>query len=133
MTVLPDDDLDPWHEQAACRNTRHPDVWYPDKEQTHTIRAAKMVCKQCPVRAECLQAAFDNGEPFGIWGGYTFEEREVIRRNNGIPKNKPPQIFPHGTESGYQKHRRLGEVPCALCAKAGLVAKQNRRANGKKG
>lgn len=127
MTVLPEDDYDDWREHAACRNTRHPDVWYPDKEQIHTIRAAKIVCKQCPVRADCLDAAFDNGEPFGIWGGYTPQEREVIRRNNGIPKRKPPELWPHGTEAGYKRHRRRGEPPCALCVRGSNAAKAKRR------
>ena len=38
------------------------------------IRNAKLLCHQCPVRAECLGVGLE--EEWGIWGGYIRSERE---------------------------------------------------------
>jgi WhiB family redox-sensing transcriptional regulator len=36
----------------------------------------------CPVREECLQAALEIREPYGIWGGLTEgERREYVLRS----------------------------------------------------
>ena len=44
--------------------------------------AAKRVCRSCPVRAECLEFALDNGESWGIWAGYTDMELRRIRHDD---------------------------------------------------
>jgi hypothetical protein len=36
-------------------------------------------CHQCPVQRSCLISALQNDERFGIWGGYTPEERKRMR------------------------------------------------------
>lgn len=43
------------------------------------IAAAKAVCGRCPVAAKCLDWALRAGEPAGIWGGTTAEERRLLR------------------------------------------------------
>lgn len=37
------------------------------------------------------------------------------RGNPGVKRNRPARC---GTTSGYQRHRRLGEVPCRECTDA---------------
>ena len=32
-------------------------------------RSAKLVCRSCPVVAECLADALDSRTDFGVWGG----------------------------------------------------------------
>ncbi len=39
---------------------------------------ALAVCKRCPIRAECLEAALTNGEEYGVWGGTLPEERADV-------------------------------------------------------
>ena len=43
------------------------------------VAEAKAVCRACPVRAECLEAALQRHETHGIWGGATERERDGIR------------------------------------------------------
>lgn len=60
--------------------------WFPivyNKETIATTKMAISICRQCPVRQECLSYALRN-EGFGIWGGMTEREREVERRKRGI-------------------------------------------------
>jgi WhiB family redox-sensing transcriptional regulator len=55
-----------WVKDAAC--LEHPDLsWYPDRGAD--VREQKRICDGCLVRVECHQAAIDNDERHGIWGG----------------------------------------------------------------
>lgn len=75
--------IDPrdWAADAACLGT-NPELFFPVStfgpalEQT---AAAKRICHQCPVRADCLDWALRVGEAYGIWGGTTPEERRFLR------------------------------------------------------
>jgi len=117
-----------WRDHAACAGASA-NLFYPAKDDIVSIRLAKLTCKSCPVSTQCLNAAIDNGEPDGIWGGYTTDEREIIRVANKWPKKSPPTVFPHGTEAGFQRHRRAGTRPCRLCSDASLT---QRRARGRR-
>lgn len=44
----------PWAEQASCGQA-DPEEWYPD--QGGSTRTAKRICRDCPVRVECLRDA----------------------------------------------------------------------------
>jgi WhiB family redox-sensing transcriptional regulator len=60
------------------------DFWPDDSDLASNMRA-KAICKDCPVKLECLQHALDNDEA-GIWGGTTEKERRSLlrrRRRNG--------------------------------------------------
>ncbi len=78
--VLPFD-ARPWVEQAACA-TVDPELFFPEKggSARHQVRAAKDVCDQCPVTAECLADALATDEVFGVWGGRTPTERQRLGR-----------------------------------------------------
>ena len=43
-------------------------------EQNH----AKRICRNCPVRTECLAYALDYGMEYGVWGGMTERERRSL-------------------------------------------------------
>lgn len=66
-----------WTEDALCAQT-DPEAFFPEKGQS--TRNAKGICRQCPVRAECLTWALDNNERFGVWGGLSEQERDGLRR-----------------------------------------------------
>lgn len=70
-----------WQLDGACR-TRSPEIFFhPEGERGPARRnrahAAKVVCSQCPVLANCRRHALDVREPYGVWGGLTEEEREA--------------------------------------------------------
>ncbi|WP_026341130.1 WhiB family transcriptional regulator [Actinomadura atramentaria] len=62
--------------QAACRNS-DPDALFV---QGAAQNRAKLVCRGCPVRTECLADALDNRIEFGVWGGMTERERRALLR-----------------------------------------------------
>ncbi len=39
---------------------------------------AKEMCRSCPVIAQCRTHALAVGEPYGIWGGLSESERELL-------------------------------------------------------
>jgi WhiB family transcriptional regulator, redox-sensing transcriptional regulator len=75
-------DLWEWQFDGACRS-EGPDVFFhPDRERGPSRRnrdkAAKAVCRRCPVLAACREHALKVHEPYGVWGGLTEHEREAL-------------------------------------------------------
>lgn len=72
-------ELPAWTDRGACRAPGiDPSIFFPG--QGEDARPAKDICARCPVSAECLEFALDNGERFGIWGGTSQRERRAIHR-----------------------------------------------------
>ena len=69
-----------WQDRALCAQT-DPEAFFPEKGGS--TRDAKRVCRECEVRAECLEYALENDERFGIWGGLSERERRRIKRQAG--------------------------------------------------
>lgn len=71
-----------WRDDAACRDTGGDLFFHPDSERGPARRrrdaAAKAICATCPVIASCLDWALSVGEPFGIWGGLSTEDRAQL-------------------------------------------------------
>jgi WhiB family transcriptional regulator, redox-sensing transcriptional regulator len=83
---LSDDDDQGWQQRALCAQT-DPEAFYPEKGGS--TREAKRVCLACPVRQDCLQAALDNDERWGIWGGTSERERRKMKRARMAPATRP--------------------------------------------
>ena len=65
-----------WTTRAACKGTEPDELFVQGAAQNR----AKLVCRGCPVRTECLADALDNGIEFGVWGGMTEKERRALLR-----------------------------------------------------
>lgn len=83
-----------WREQAACLGYPHNDndPWFFDEETPGFKRARKVArtfCRVCPVRRECLtyaltwEADHPRARQYGIYGGLTPHERELLTRRTG--------------------------------------------------
>lgn len=70
-----------WRVDAACRPLDSA-IFFPDRTayRNNDVAGAKAVCRRCPVREECLEAAMDGREKIGIWGGLTPLERANLHR-----------------------------------------------------
>lgn len=74
-----------WTDSAACRASGvDPELFFPVSETGmaahRQVAQAKAVCGRCPVAGQCLEWAVRTGEPEGIWGGTTPDERRRLRR-----------------------------------------------------
>lgn len=73
-----------WSEHAVCGDVNgglDPDLWFAEELSAASDRAhAKQLCQSCAVRVECLKSALTRNERFGIWGGFTTDERDAARR-----------------------------------------------------
>lgn len=65
-----------WPALGRCAGSDPDALFVQGKAQ----REAKVVCKACPVIAECLADALDNRTEFGVWGGMTERERRALLR-----------------------------------------------------
>ena len=67
---------------VPCQETRDVNVFFPDPTDTQAILNAKSYCDRCLKSAECLTFAIDTQTNYGIFGGFTEEERRRIKRRN---------------------------------------------------
>lgn len=81
-----------WQARASCRGP-HAIVFFPPShserkdERIERERAAKEICRPCPVRQECLDYAIKIREAHGIWGGLNEAERkQIIDREIADPR-----------------------------------------------
>jgi WhiB family redox-sensing transcriptional regulator len=81
-------DLWDWQLEGACRGVSPEVFFHPEGERGPRRRnrdaQAKAVCADCPVVAECRSHALEVREPYGVWGGLTEGERELLY--DGIPE-----------------------------------------------
>jgi WhiB family redox-sensing transcriptional regulator len=61
-----------WQENARCAEI-DAEAFFP--EHGGSTREAKKVCFSCQVQIECLLYALKNKERFGVWGGFSENER----------------------------------------------------------
>lgn len=62
-----------------------PDLWFA--ESPVDLERAKQLCGACPIRRECLAAALDRQEPWGVWGGEIFDRGSIVARKR--PRGRP--------------------------------------------
>jgi WhiB family redox-sensing transcriptional regulator len=67
-----------WVSKARCRSTDPDELFVPGAAQ----RNAAVICRHCPVIAECLADALDNQMEFGVWGGMTERQRRVLLKQH---------------------------------------------------
>ena len=70
---------------VPCRDGDDPDLLFA--EDPRDLEQAKALCAACPLRRECLNAALERQEPWGVWGGEIFERGTVIARKR--PRGRP--------------------------------------------
>lgn len=74
-----------WTHAAACRGSEGSLFYSADSAERKEDRLereqlAKRICAGCGVREECLHAALERHESYGIWGGLNeFERRALVR------------------------------------------------------
>jgi WhiB family redox-sensing transcriptional regulator len=78
-TGVSDDEL-----RLPC-HTGNPELWFA--ESPSDVELAKALCGDCPVRAQCLEAALERREPWGVWGGQLLLQGVVIPRKR--PRGRP--------------------------------------------
>lgn len=70
-------EINDWVDKAACAGLRTA-VFFPHREDNE--REAMAVCKNCPVKCECLEFALAHKIDYGIWGGMGVRARNKLRR-----------------------------------------------------
>ncbi len=71
-------------DELPCRQ-HDADLWFAEKPAD--LETAKSHCRECPLRAECLDGALERAEPWGVWGGEIFDRGVVIARKR--PRGRP--------------------------------------------
>jgi WhiB family redox-sensing transcriptional regulator len=67
-----------WVSKARCRSNDPDELFVRGAAQ----RKAAMICRHCPVIAECAADALDNRVEFGVWGGMTERQRRALLKQH---------------------------------------------------
>ncbi|WNG89063.1 WhiB family transcriptional regulator [Mycobacterium sp. ITM-2016-00317] len=70
---------------AVPCHVEDPDLWFA--EDPRDLERAKALCADCPLRRECLNAALQRQEPWGVWGGEILDRGTVVARKR--PRGRP--------------------------------------------
>jgi WhiB family redox-sensing transcriptional regulator len=73
-----------WRHHSACLD-EDPELFFPIGNTGPAIlqiEEAKVVCRRCDVRDQCLQWALESGQDHGVWGGMSEDERRALKRRN---------------------------------------------------
>jgi WhiB family redox-sensing transcriptional regulator len=70
-----------WRDEAACIGLDSDTFFYQESTgaAAKMARAAKAICKTCPVLRECGDYAIRTKQPNGIWGGMSERQRQQVR------------------------------------------------------
>ena len=78
-----------WQLRGACRGMDSAVFFHPEGERgparSGREAQAKQICASCPVLAQCRAHALAVHEPYGVWGGLSESERDVIVRRQDRP------------------------------------------------
>ena len=86
-----------WVSRARCRSTDPDEFFVRGAAQ----RQATVICRHCPVAAECLADALDH-EMEGVWGGMTERQRRALVKRN-------PDVDSWSKFFSQRKHRNVGK------------------------
>jgi len=73
-----------WRHRSACLD-EDPELFFPIGNTGPAIlqiEEAKVVCRRCEVREQCLAWALEAGQDHGVWGGMSEDERRALKRRN---------------------------------------------------
>ena len=87
-----------WVSQARCRQADPDELFVRGAAQ----RKAAVICRHCPVIAECGADALDNRVEFGVWGGMTERQRRALL------KQHPEVVSWADFFAAQRKHRTAG-------------------------
>jgi WhiB family transcriptional regulator, redox-sensing transcriptional regulator len=76
LSITTDTAAREWTAKALC-HSGDPDRLF---QRGAAQNLAKMLCRSCPVRTECLADALDHRVEYGVWGGMTERERRALLR-----------------------------------------------------
>ena len=75
-----------WFKDALC--TGKTDWFIPARGENHLTVQAKKLCAECPVQPQCFEYSIETASKFdtyGMWAGYSRNEREGYMYEHGIP------------------------------------------------
>lgn len=107
-----------WRDRAACSGLPL-SLFFEDADAQ-----VLAVCASCPVRAACAQDAFAHERTIplqhiaGVRGGLYAAERVQFLSEFPELREIAPPVAVCGTNSGYHRHRHLGEPACEPCRAA---------------
>ena len=97
-----------WRDRARCR-AEDPELFFPIGPSGPALKQlddAKAICRRCPVVVECLMWALSTGQPNGVWGGLSEDERRKLRRKTAATSRPAVLMLRVETATVRTEHSR---------------------------
>jgi WhiB family redox-sensing transcriptional regulator len=115
-----------WLSKARCRSTDPDEFFVRGAAQ----RKAAVICRHCPVVAECLAYALGNQMEFGVWGGLTERQRRVLlKQHPEVAEFFAAQRSPTGVDQRTGRRKALPGQPIRAAAKRAKAMANSVEAN----
>lgn len=110
-----------WQANGNCLGV-DPNLMFPERGES--LAPAKAICRECSVKAECLDYALRVPEVFGVWGGVSERERRRLRK-------AAPKICLHCRGEFYpaNRHHRICSDGCRAERERVRAAEYRKRAS----
>jgi WhiB family redox-sensing transcriptional regulator len=86
-----------WVSKALCRTADPDELFVRGAAQ----RKAAVICRHCPVMAQCAADALDNQVEYGVWGGMTERQRRALLKEH-------PDVVSWAEFLEKRNHRSIG-------------------------
>jgi hypothetical protein len=70
-----------WRQDAGCGRIDDPDIFFPARSDSPAPALA--ICASCTVTRQCGGHALAVPEPYGVWGGFTEQDRRALLASGG--------------------------------------------------
>jgi WhiB family redox-sensing transcriptional regulator len=111
--------------QAVCKDA-DPEMFFSNENDIYLhAEEARVLCRICPVQAECLRFALENDEQ-GIWGGTDERDRKALSQGRALPRRNG-SMSPEARREQYLRSKKRKEVQSARNA---LLLKANKDRQG---
>lgn len=98
-----------WQVDGLCREV-DPELFFTD--DPGALDEAKLICRRCAVRDECLADGLSDPGRSGVWGGTTEQERRVMLGRPAKPRFEPRRSAEPGRAPGRQVRCGCGRSSC---------------------
>jgi WhiB family redox-sensing transcriptional regulator len=105
-------------ESANCANTIFPDLFFPTslEEVEASEPMIQAICKDCPVRQECLDLALNNKDFNGYFGGVSPEDRRIMSAQQSRVRRGNSKEVVRLMEMGWSLQDACDEVGILLAS-----------------
>jgi WhiB family redox-sensing transcriptional regulator len=127
-----------WQLLGRCRDRSGAQFFHPDDDLGRISRrlreaAAKRLCHGCPVRPQCAAHALEVGEEYGVWGGFSENDRNLLRDvgwRDAVDRTRRADVSKLDRRLSAARDKAVQSAPAPRAPRSGRLAQRGTVASG---